>query len=94
MTIDLSPALEARLSGIELMLARIYESLSAPKPVREWYTVEEVARMLKKTPYTVREWCRERRINATKRPEKRGGAELWNCLSAHLLGIISEFPLS
>jgi hypothetical protein len=84
MTLDLSPALEARLSGIELMLAQIYESLSAPKPAREWYTVEVVARMLTKTAYTVREWCSQGRINAMKRPERRGGAELWNISAAEI----------
>jgi hypothetical protein len=46
--------------------------------------VEEVAALLKKTPYTVREWCRERRINATKRAERRGGAELWNISAAEV----------
>jgi excisionase family DNA binding protein len=78
MTIDMVPGLTARLSGIEAMLAQILASLAAPKVPRESYTVEEVAEMLNRNPYTVREWCREGRINAAKRPEKRGGAELWN----------------
>ena len=78
MTIDMVPGLTARLSGIEAMLAQILESVAAPKVPRERYTVEEVAAMLDKTPYTVREWCREGRINATKRPERRGGSELWS----------------
>ena len=84
MTLDLLPGLEARLSGIETMLAQIHESLAAPKVPREWYTVEEVAATLNKTPYTVREWCREGRIHATKRPEKRGGSELWNVSAAEV----------
>jgi excisionase family DNA binding protein len=78
MTLDMPPGLEARLSGIEAMLAQIHEAVAAPRVPREWYTVEEVAAMVNKTSYTVREWCREGRINAAKRPEKRGGAELWN----------------
>ena len=78
MTIDMVPGLTARLSGIEAMLAQILEFLAAPKVAREWFTVEEVAATLNKTPYTVREWCREGRINATKRLEKRGGSELWS----------------
>jgi excisionase family DNA binding protein len=84
MTIDMVPGLTARLSGIEAMLAQILEFLAAPKVAREWFTVEEVAAMLNKTPYTVREWCREGRINATKRPERRGGAELWNISAAEV----------
>jgi hypothetical protein len=77
-TLDVLPGLEARLSGIESKLAQIHGMLASPKEVRERYTVEEIAAMLNKTPYTVREWCREGRINATKRSERRGGAELWN----------------
>jgi excisionase family DNA binding protein len=84
MTLDLLPGLEARLSGIEILLAQILEFLAAPKVPRERYTVEEVAEMLDKSPYTVREWCREGRINATKRPERRGGAELWNISAAEV----------
>ena len=78
------PGLEARLTGIESMLAQIHESLTDPKAGREWYTVEEAASLIGRRPYTVREWCREGRINATKRSEKRGGAELWNISAAEI----------
>jgi excisionase family DNA binding protein len=64
---------------------------------REWYTVDEVAELLGKRPYTVREWCREGRINARKRPERRGGAELWNISAAEVAryrdeGILPPVP--
>lgn len=66
------------------MVAQIQSMPASPKEARESYTVEEVGAMLHKTPYTVREWCREGRINATKRPERRGGAELWNISAAEV----------
>jgi hypothetical protein len=94
MTLDLLPGLEARLSGIEILLAEIHAFLAAPKVAREWYTVKEVAAMLNKIPYTVREWCREGRINATKRPEKRGGAELWNVSATEVARYKNEGLLS
>jgi hypothetical protein len=44
---------------------------------KEWYTPAEVADILGKRPYTVREWCRLQRINARKRPAGRGEADEW-----------------
>jgi hypothetical protein len=84
MTLDMQMALESRLSGIETILAKIEGALAAPKVTREWYTVEEVASMIGKRPYTVRQWCLEGRINATKRSERRGGAELWSISAAEI----------
>src|SRR4051812_8517837 len=84
MMLDMLPGLEARLSGIETMLAQIQGFLVDPRRTRECYTVEEAASLMGRRPYTVREWCREGRINATKRPEKRGGAELWNISAAEI----------
>jgi hypothetical protein len=52
--------------------------LASPKEARTSYTVEEAATLLGKKPYTVRQWCLEGRINATKRAERRGGSEVWN----------------
>lgn len=44
---------------------------------QQWFTPAEAAEVLGKRPYTVREWCRLRRINARKRPIGRGEAEEW-----------------
>jgi len=74
----MTPGLEAQLSEMRSMLIEIQGMLAGPKEVRECYTVEEVATMVSKTPYTVREWCRHGRINAVKRSERRGGSELWS----------------
>jgi hypothetical protein len=76
MTLDMQLSLEARLAGMEAILSQIQGFLAAPKVTREWYTVDEVASMMGKSPYTVRQWCLEGRIFATKRSERRGGAEL------------------
>ena len=78
MTLDLHPGIESQLAEMRSMLVQIQGMLASPKEARGWYTVEEVAKNLGKTPYTVREWCREGRISASKRSERRGGAELWN----------------
>jgi excisionase family DNA binding protein len=90
MTLDMLPALEVRLSGIEAKLTQLLGSLANPKMQREWYTVDEVAELLGKRPYTVREWCREGRINATKRAEKRGGSELWSIAADEVERIRNE----
>jgi excisionase family DNA binding protein len=49
----------------------------APEP-RAWYSVDEVAALLSKSRYTVREWCRNGQIKAAKRAERRGAAALWS----------------
>ena len=60
---------------------RIEEKLDAiaehPRK-KEYYSTAEVAEMLGKRPYTVREWCRLRRIDARKRDVGRGDAEEWD----------------
>jgi hypothetical protein len=45
--------------------------------IKDWYSPEEVAEILGKRPYTVREWCRWQRVNARKRPTGRGDAREW-----------------
>jgi hypothetical protein len=58
-------------------LAELRDFLVAQRTIKEWYSPEEVAQILGKQPYTVREWCRYMRINARKRPTGRGDAKEW-----------------
>lgn len=80
---DLREALAAEMRAIQSAPPR-------PQEARESYSVEEVAALLNRSAYTVREWCREGRINATKRQERRGGAELWNISASEVARIQDE----
>jgi len=45
--------------------------------VREWYSVEEFARIVGRAEFTCREWCRHSRIRAEKRLSGRGAYPAW-----------------
>src|SRR5579884_1717605 len=64
---------EERLEKIEAMLAVLVER----QTVREWYTTEQVAQLVGKAEFTVREWCRHGRLKAEKRISGRGGYQAW-----------------
>jgi len=68
--------IEERLEKIEAMLTVLVER----QQVREWYSVEELAQLLGKAEFTVREWCRLGRIRAEKRLSGRGAFPAW-CIS-------------
>lgn len=65
--------LEERLEKIEAMLAALFER----QRVRDWYTTEEFARAVGRAEFTIREYCRLRRLNATKRHSGRGAHAAW-----------------
>ncbi len=73
--------LDERLEKIESMLAVLIER----QMVREFYEVEEFARIVGKAPFTVREWARLGRINAQKRGSGRGLHAAWVFSHAELL---------
>lgn len=84
MTPDFPPRIEAQLAEMREMILQIQARLGGPQLTRESYNVDEAAKLLGKRPYTVREWCRDGRINASKRSERRGGAELWSISAAEI----------
>ncbi len=69
--------LEQGQSRILSVLAEIRVATPAREMRKEAYSVAEVAEILGKRPYTVREWCRLARVNARKRPCGRGRTEDW-----------------
>ena len=65
--------LAGRMEKMESMLATLVQQ----KTVKDWYTTTEVATLLGKAEFTVREWCRNRRVKAEKRECGRGRSREW-----------------
>jgi hypothetical protein len=72
---------EERLEKIESLLVVLVER----QLVREWYSVEEFARIVGRAEFTCREWCRNRRIKAEKKESGRGAYAAWVISHAELL---------
>ena len=65
--------LSQRLQRIESMLSALLER----EQTKEFYSTREVAALLGKAEFTVREWCRLGRVLAEKRPCGRGVSKEW-----------------
>jgi hypothetical protein len=65
------------------------EQLSQERP-RQWYSTSEVAQILGKSEFTVREYARLGRIHAKKKLSGRGGALSWVISHEELLRIRKE----
>jgi len=99
---DAEPSIEQRMSFLENELAEVKAMLeqllkgqqellrSARGINQDSYSIEELASMLGKAPFTVREWCRLGRINATKRKGGRGNAAEWNVARHEIERYLSE----
>ena len=75
-----------RLERIESLLE---ELISHPKS-KEFYSTAEVAELLDRAEWTVREWCRLGRVHAEKRQCGRGPAGEWMISHEELERIRSE----
>ena len=58
--------------------------------MKDWYTVAEVAEILGKAEFTVREWCRLGRVYASKRACGRGTSQEWIIAHEELTRIRNE----
>jgi hypothetical protein len=72
---------EERLEKIECMLLVLVERQQA----KEWYSVEEFARIVGRSEFTCREYCRHGRIRAEKKESGRGAYASWAISHAELL---------
>ncbi len=75
-----------RLSRIEGVL----QSLVRERTPKEWYSTADVATVLGKAEYTVREWCRQGRVRATKKQYARGVHCEWLISHAELTRVRNE----
>jgi hypothetical protein len=53
------------------------DELAGQQVVKDFYSVEEFAKIVDRDPFTVREWCRLGRIGAAKKLHGRGGSHEW-----------------
>ena len=77
---------EERLERIESMLVTLVEQ----QTVREWYGIDQVAQIVGKSEFTVREWARLGRIRAVKQKSGRGAYASWVISHAELLRYQAE----
>jgi hypothetical protein len=75
-----------RLDRIEAVVVELLRQ----RTVKDWYVTEEAAQILGKAEFTVREWCRLRRIRAEKRGSGRGKFQSWVISHAELQRIQRE----
>ncbi|WP_437193674.1 hypothetical protein [Planctomicrobium sp. SH527] len=80
MDID-SKTFASRLDRIESLLT----VLAIGQQERQWYSVEEFARLVGRTAFTCRQWCRLGRIHAQKKDSGRGAHRAWAIPHAELL---------
>lgn len=80
MTIEETTALNQKLDQIRELLTVLVER----QTVKDFYEVEEFARLVGKAPFTVREWARLGRIQAVKRKSGRGAFASWVVSHAEL----------
>lgn len=78
-----------RMACIEKQLNAVLERVNAGPP-QEYYSTADVADLLGKTEYTVREWARAGRVLAEKRATGRGRSREWMISHEELMRIKSE----
>ena len=75
-----------RLTRIEEMLAQLIDT----RVRKEYYSTGEIARLLSRAEFTVREWARNGRIWAEKRQCGRGNTKEWTISHEELERIQNE----
>ncbi len=74
-------SLEERLDNIEAMLVVLVDR----QKLKDFYEIEEFAKLVGKSCFTCREWCRLGRIRADKKLSGRGAYAQWVVSHAELL---------
>jgi hypothetical protein len=76
-----TPSLKALVEDLDTRLSAIQASLSTliqQRVAKDYYTTEEVAKIVDRDAYTVREWCRYGRLRSEKRVCGRGKSPEWS----------------
>ena len=89
-TNELLRTLIDQMTRIEADLGQVRAAVVEKPPTKEWYTPDEVAKILGKSKLTIREHCRFGRINAKKRQAGRGATSEWAISHAEVTRIQNE----
>ncbi len=85
-----SKELVEQIASLEKTILELRDFISQQQPSKESYSTQEIASILGRKPYTVREWCRLKRINAFKTMCGRGCEEEWRVSHEELVRIQNE----
>ena len=66
------------------------QTILRERTVKEWYSTAEVAVLLGRSEYTVREWCRLGRVQASKKNYARGAHPEWLISNTELQRLRNE----
>ena len=69
--------LMAALAQTQALQVEVRDLLLSQKTIKDFYTVAEVAKLLGKSEFTVREWCRNGRVRGQKQGSGRGKHQAW-----------------
>ncbi|MBL8793138.1 MAG: helix-turn-helix domain-containing protein [Planctomycetia bacterium] len=78
--------LEYRLEQLDAKITQLLQQ----RTIKDWYTTDEVAQLVKKAEFTVREWCRNGRVRAEKKGSGRGRYQSWVISHAEVQRIQKE----
>lgn len=70
-------AIQSDFKTLREQMEELSRRISTNSFSKEYFNVAETAKILEKNPYTVREWCRNARINALKTGSGRGESTEW-----------------
>jgi hypothetical protein len=82
--------LDQQITKLTTILSRVTELVESGQELQESFSTAEVAKLLDKAEFTVREWCRLGRIHAEKKPSGRGPAGEWTITRQELTRIRNE----
>src|SRR5262249_3315167 len=68
--------LTALLEWMQRLEAKL-DLLVQRQAIKDWYSTDEVAQVVGKAEFTVREWCRLGRVRAQKKGSGRGKFQSW-----------------
>ncbi len=83
-------SLQQRVASLESLIREVRDVTVSQRTIKESYTTHELAEILQRSEYTVREWCRLRRINARKALSGRGVDQEWRIDHAELVRYQNE----